>query len=134
MKNKSKQVKVEQLKVVEAEAPKTTESCPIRGSKDVSIPVPNSIHHTASKEKVSWSISQTDANALREIITDINDELLDVYAEERRAWKQGGKEGPRPVMTSSRYQASDVYRMAVHLGRIAIQKIMDDGEALPSVR
>ena len=130
MKNKSKKVEVEQLKVVEAE----NRDCPVRGSKDVSISVPNSIHHTASKEKVSWSISETDMVAIREIITDINDELLDVYAEERRVWKQGGKKGPRPVMTSSRYQASDVYRLAVRLGRIAIQKIMDDGESLPSVR
>ena len=129
MKNKKKEVQVEQLKVIEAE----NRDCPVRGSKDVSIPVPNSIHHTASKEKVSWSISTKDAEAIRKVIEDINDELLDVYAEERIAWKKGGKKGLRPVMKTE-FQAADVYRMAVHLGRIAIEEMMNQEIPLPIKR
>ena len=128
MKNKTKEVKVEQLKVVEAEA-----QCPIRGSKDVSIPVPNSIHHSGSKEKVSWSISLKDAEAIRKVIEDINDELLDVYAEERIAWKKNGKKGRRPVMKTE-FLPADVYRMIAHLGRIAIEEMMSKGIALPTKR
>ena len=47
--------------------------------------------------------------------------------------KKGGKKGLRPVMKTE-FLPSDVYRMAVHLGRIAIEEMMSKGIALPTKR